>query len=206
MGLIKGELTRSPQAVEDFFYFRKRDAAGNVTPSPAGYFINDTEYARLHTDQRIAMITGNKREFEQWAFMFTYDLYAICSENVKEDPNSIYKRLPSIKAPIFLAFGAKEPFIPGTALNGWTDMAKSIVIPFKKRMTAAGNPPQIKIYPNVGHFIHTDVPYEFAKDTVDFMKTLRVDAASADVIDALINSVGAAPAAAPSAKPAGLAK
>jgi pimeloyl-ACP methyl ester carboxylesterase len=205
---VQGEIKKSAQAVEDFFYFRKRDAAGNVTPSPAGYFFNDTEYARLHTDQRIAMITGNKREFEQWAFMFTYDLYSICSENVKEDPNSIYKRLPTIKAPIFLAFGAKEPFIPGTALNGWTDMAKSIVTPFKQRMTAAGNPPQIKIYPKVGHFIHTDVPWEFAQDTVDFMKTRRVDSMSPDVIDALINGsapVAAAPAAA-SGKPSGLAK
>ncbi|WP_295002306.1 alpha/beta fold hydrolase [uncultured Dechloromonas sp.] len=208
MGLVQGELKRSPQAVRDFFYFKKRDAAGNELPSAAGYFFNDTEYARLHTDQRIAMISGNKREFEQWAFMFTYDLYSICSENVKEDPNSIYKRLPTIKAPIFLAFGAKEPFIPGTALNGWTDMAKSIVTPFKQRMAAVGNTPQVKIYPKVGHFIHTDVPYEFAKDTVDFMKTGHVDTASADIVDALINgnAPAAANAAAGSAKPSGLAK
>lgn len=208
MGLVEGEIKRTPQGVEDFFYFKKRDANGNVTPSAAGYFFNDTEYARLHTNQRIAMITGNKREFEQWAFMFTYDLYSICSENDKADPNSIYKRLPTIKVPIFLAFGAKEPFIPGTGLNGVTDLAKNITIPFKERMTAVGNPPQIKVYPGVGHFIHTDVPYEFAKDTVDFMKTRHVDAASADVIDALINNVGpatAAPAAA-AGKPSGLAK
>jgi homoserine O-acetyltransferase len=209
MGLVDGELKRSPQAVEDFFYFRKRDAAGNVTPSPVGYFFNDSEYARLHTNQRIAMITGNKREFEQWAFMFTYDLYSICSENVKEDPNSIYKRLPTIKAPIFLAFGAREPFIPGTALNGLSGMAKNIVIPFKQRMTAAGNAPQVKIYPGVGHFIHTDVPYQFARDTVDFMKQRSVDSMSPEVIDALINGggpVAAAPSAASSSKPSGLAK
>ena len=88
-------------------------------------------------------------------------------------------------------------------------MAKSIVVPFKKRMTAAGNPPQVKVYPGVGHFIHTDVPYEFARDTVDFMKTRHVDAASDEVIDALINETGAAvaaPAAASSGKPSGLAK
>ena len=207
MGLVEGELKRTPQGVRDFFYFKKRDAAGNEVPSTAGYFFNDTEYARLHTDQRIAMITGNKREFEQWAFMFTYDLYSICSENMKDDPDTIYKRLPSLKAPVFVAFGAKEPFIPGTALNGLTDLSKDIVVPFKQRMTAAGNPPQIKIYPGVGHFIHTDVPYEFARDTVDFMKTRSVDVSSPAVIDALIH--GAAPtAAAPAAagKPSGLAK
>ena len=208
MGLVDGELKRSPQGVRDFFYFKKRDAAGNEVPSTTGYFFNDTEYARLHTDQRVAMISGNKREFEQWAFMFIYDLYSICSELDVADPNSLYKQLPKIKAPIFVAFGAKEPFIPGTALNGLTDMAKTIVIPFKKRMTAAGNPPVVKLYPGVGHFIHTDVPYEFAQDTVDFMKTRHVDVLSDTTIDALINSK-ASPAAAPAAssdKPSGLAK
>ena len=58
----------------------------------------------------------------------------------------------------------------------------------------AGNMPVIKIYPNVGHFIHTDVPHEFARDTVDFLKTRRVDAMTPDVIEALIH--GAAPVAA----------
>lgn len=208
LGLVEGELKKTPEQVEDFFYFKKRDAAGKPVPSTTGYFFKDTEYARLHTNQRIAMISGNKREFEQWAFMFTYDLYSICSEDEKDDPNSIYKRLPTIKAPIFLAFGAKEPFIPGTALNGVTDLAKNVIIPFDRRMTAAGNPPQIKVYPGVGHFIHTDVPYEYAKDTVDFMKTRHVDAASPDVVDALINSAApaTAAAAAPAAKPSGLAK
>jgi hypothetical protein len=75
-------------------------------------------------------------------------------------------------------------------------------------MTAAGNPPAIKIYPNVGHFIHTDVPLEFARDTVSFMKKRQVDEMSPDVIEALIHgsvSAAAAPAAS-SGKPSGLAK
>jgi len=209
LGLVDAELKRSPQEVRDFFYWKKRDAAGNAVPAPAGYFVNDTQYARLHTDQRVAMITGNRREFEQWAFMFVYDLFAICSENARDDENSIYKRLPQIKAPIFLAFGAIEPFIPSTALNGLTDKAKQVIIPFRERMTAAGNAPVIKIYPKVGHFIHTDVPHEFIKDTVDFLKTRRVDSMSPDVIDSLINVAAPAAAAAPAAssdKPSGLAK
>ena len=209
LGLVDAELKRSPQEVRDFFYWKKRDAAGNVVPAPAGYFVNDTQDARLHTDQRVAMITGNRREFEQWSFMFVYDLFAICSENARDDENSLYKRLPQIKAPIFLAFGAIEPFIPSTALNGLTDKAKQIIIPFRDRMKAAGNMPVIKIYPNVGHFIHTDVPNEFAKDTVDFLKTRRVDVMTPDVIEALINGAAPVAAAAPAAssdKPSGLAK
>ncbi|HRY89385.1 MAG TPA: alpha/beta fold hydrolase [Rubrivivax sp.] len=209
-GLVQSELKRTPQQIRDFFYWKRRDAAGNAVPAPAGYFVNDTEYSRLHTDQRIAMITGNPREFEQWAFLFHYDTFSMCSENAREDEQSLYKRLPQIKAPIFLAFGAIEPFIPSTALNGLTDKSKQVIIPFVERMTAAGNPPVVKIYPGVGHFIHTDVPLEFARDVVGFMKKGRVDAVTPDVIDSLINgtkpmAAAAAPAAS-SDKPAGLAK
>ena len=208
MGLVDGELKRSPQGVRDFFYFKKRDAAGNAVATNTGYFFEDSEYARLHTDQRVAMITGNRAEFEQWSFMFIYDLYSICSELNVDDPASLYKQLVKIKAPVFLAFGAKEPFIPGTALNGLTDLSKSIILPFQQRMTAAGNAPVIKVYPGVGHFIHTDVPYEYARDTVDFLKNRRVDTASPIVIDALVNSTTAVTSAAeaPAGKPAGLAK
>ncbi len=173
-----------------------------------GYFKNDTEYARLHTDQRIAMISGNKRELDQWVFMFIYDLYSICSELAVDDPHEPEKRLTKIKAPIFLAFGAREPFIPGTALNGVEDLAGNIINPFARRMAAAGNRPEVKVYPGVGHFIHTDVPYEFARDTLDFMKTGHVNADSPEVVDALVNGTrdtggdgGDAPA-----KPSGLAK
>jgi pimeloyl-ACP methyl ester carboxylesterase len=207
-GLVAAETKRSAQGVRDFFYFQARDPKTDaVSPSTTGYFKNDTEYARLHTDQRIAMITGNKKEFDQWVFMFIYDLYSICSELAVEDPDSLYKQLPKIKAPIFLAFGAREPFIPGTALNGLSDLSGDIINPFMKRMAAAGNTPALKVYPGVGHFIHTDVPYEFARDTVDFMKSGRVNALSAMAVDALVHgaqdSGGGGVAA---AKPAGLAK
>ena len=209
LGLVEAELNRTPQEVRDFFYFQTRDAAGNAVPSPAGYFLQDTAYSRLHTDQRIAMITGNRREFEQWAFLFVYDLFTICAENTREDENSLYKRLPRIKAPIFLAFGAREPFIPSTPLNGLTDMANEIIIPFRERMKAAGNAPTIKIYPEAAHFIHTDLPEEFARDVVSFMKTRQVDAVTPEVIDSLINGavpLGAPAPAAAADKPAGLAK
>jgi pimeloyl-ACP methyl ester carboxylesterase len=209
-GMIEGEGKRTAEGVRDFFYFRQRDPeTGAVRASYNGYFKNDTEYARLHTDQRVAMITGNKRELDQWVFMFIYDLYSICSELAVDDPNSLYKQLTKIKAPIFLAFGAREPFIPGTALNGVEDLAANIINPFVKRMTAAGNPPALKVYPGVGHFIHTDVPYEFAHDAVDFMKTGHVNADTPDVVDALINGTidtgGGGGGDAP-AKPSGLAK
>jgi homoserine acetyltransferase len=210
-GMIEGEAKRTPEGVRDFFYFRQRDPkTGAVTPAFNGYFKNDSEYARLHTDQRVAMISGNKRELDQWVFMFIYDLYSICSEVAVDDPKSLYKQLTKIKVPIFLAFGAQEPFIPGTALNGLKDLSDDVIGPFMKKMTAAGNPPVLKVYPGVAHFIHTDVPYEFANDTVTFMKTGNVQATSLATADALIHgavSTGGAPGdgGAP-AKPSGLAK
>ena len=206
-GLIAGEAKRDEQNVRDFFYFRSRDPkTGEVSPSYAGYFKRDTEYARLHTDQRIAMISGNQRELDQWVFMFIYDLYSIASELVKDDPASLYKQLPKIKAPIFLAFGAREPFIPGTPLNGLTDLAKDIINPFVRRMNAAGNPPVVKVYPGVGHFIHTDVPYEFARDSVDFMRTRRVNQLSPEAVFVLVNGAADNGDGSSSGKPTGLAK
>jgi len=207
-GMLEGEGKRTEQGVRDFFYFKQRDPKTDaVTPSYNGYFKVDTEYARLHTDQRIAMINGNKRELDQWVFMFIYDLYSICSEVAAEDPASMYKQLPKIKAPMFVAFGAQEPFIPGTALNGLKGLGNDIINPFMQRMTAAGNKPVLKVYPGVGHFIHTDVPYEFARDTVDFMRSGRVDTLSPEVVDTLIRGAPAAGGdSSAAAKPTGLAK
>jgi pimeloyl-ACP methyl ester carboxylesterase len=212
-GALAAEMARDEQGVRDFFYFKERDpVTGAVRPSFFGYFKRDTEYARLHTDQRVAMISGNPEELEQWVIAFIYDIYTIGSELNEGDPASLYNRLTEIDVPIFLAFGAQEPFIPSTSLNGLDDMANQVISPYVARMQAAGNPVELKMYPGVGHFIHTDVPYEFARDTVDFMKTGRVDANSPALVDALVNGMAAlAPAgggggAAAPERPSGFSK
>jgi pimeloyl-ACP methyl ester carboxylesterase len=188
-------MNRDEQSVRDFFYFKERDpVTGAVSPSFFGYFKNDTEYARLHTDQRVAMISGKPEELEQWVIWFIYDIWTICSENDDTNESPLLSRLPQIEAPIFLAFGAQEPFIPSTSLNGLDDMANQVISPFVARMREAGNPVELKMYPGVGHFIHTDVPYEFARDSVDFMKTGRVDTMSPALVDALVNGMSGTPA------------
>ncbi|WP_198666237.1 alpha/beta fold hydrolase [Tropicimonas sp. IMCC34043] len=212
-GALAAEMGRDEQSVRDFFHFRERDpVTGAVSPSKFGYFRNDSEYARLHTDQRVAMISGNPAEFEQWVTAFIYDIWTICSENDDTNPEALLKRAPQIEAPIFLAFGAREPFIPSTGLNGLTDMANEVITPFVKSMRAADRDVTTKIYPGVGHFIHTDVPFEFATDTVSFLKTGKVDVMTPDVIDALVNGVAAEAAAggagggAAADKPSGFSK
>ena len=100
------------------------------------------------------------------------------AELQQDDPKNLYERLTQIKAPIFLAFGDKEPFIPGTGLNGLTDLGRDVITPFMTRMTIAGNLPMLKIYPDTGHFIHTDNPVEYAADVVDFVTKGTVDTSS----------------------------
>ena len=140
-GALGPEMARDEQGVRDFFYFKERDpVTGAVSPSFFGYFKHDTEYARLHTDQRVAMISGNPAELEQWVTAFIYDIYTIGSELNEGDPTSLYSRLTEIEVPIFLAFGSQEPFIPSTSLNGLEDMANQVIIPFLDRMDDAGNP------------------------------------------------------------------
>ncbi|MGY4306366.1 homoserine O-acetyltransferase [Bradyrhizobium sp. USDA 4369] len=178
-GILAAEMARSEQNVRDFFYFKKRDPETNaVTAAKSGYFYSDSEYARFHTEQRVGLIKGNPKELEQWADVFIYDIYSIGSELQQDDPKNLYQRLTQIKAPIFLTFGDKEPFIPTPAFNGLTDLGRDVITPFMSRMTNAGNRPILKIYPETGHFIHTDNPVEFPVDVVDFVMKGAVDTSS----------------------------
>ena len=167
------------QNIRDFYYFKKRDPeTGVVSASKSGYFFSDSEYARFHTDQRVGLTKGNRKELEQWANVFIFDIYTMVAELQQDDPKNLYERLTQIKVPIFLSFGDKEPFIPGTAFNGLTDLGRDIITPFMSRMTNAGNRPILKIYPDTGHFIHTDNPVEFPVDVVDFVTKGTVDTSS----------------------------
>jgi pimeloyl-ACP methyl ester carboxylesterase len=187
-GILATEIARPEQNIRDFFYFKKRDPqTGVVSQAKSGYFMNDSEYARFHTEQRVGLIKGNPKELEQWANVFIFDIYTMVAELQKDDPKNLYDRLTQIKDPIFLAFGDKEPFIPGTAFNGLTDLGRDIITPFMTRMTNAGNRPILKIYPGTGHFIHTDNPVEYAVDVVDFVTKGMVDTSSPLGTDRLIH-------------------
>lgn len=197
-GILAAELGRSEQSVRDFFYFKKRDPETNaVSAAKSGYFYSDSEYARFHTEQRVGLIKGNPKELEQWANVFIYDIYSIGSELQQDDPKNLYQRVAQIKAPIFLSFGDKEPFIPTPAFNGLTDLGRDVITPFMSRMTSAGNRPILKIYPETGHFIHTDNPVEFPVDVVDFVIKGTVDTSSPLGTDRMIkgSAVSALPVA-----------
>ena len=65
------------------------------------------------------------------------------------------------------------------------------------RMTQANNRPILKIYPDTGHFIHTDNPVEFPADVTDFVATGDLDTSSPIATDRLfsgaVSTVGVAP-------------
>ncbi|WP_375307526.1 alpha/beta hydrolase [Bradyrhizobium sp. A11] len=211
-GILDAEMKRSEQNVRDFFYFKKRDPETNVvSASKSGYFFSDSEYARLHTEQRVGLIKGNPKELEQWCNVFIYDIYTIGAELQQDNPKNLYERLTQIKAPIFLSFGDKEPFIPTPAFNGLTDLGRDAITPFMSRMTNAGNRPLLKVYPETGHFIHTDNPVEFPADVVDFVTRGAVDTSSPLGTDrmikgAVISALPVAPTPPGAAPTAGLNK
>jgi homoserine O-acetyltransferase/O-succinyltransferase len=187
-GILVAEIGRTEQGVRDFFYIKKRDpVTGAVSLNPNGYFMNDSPYARFHTDQRIGLIKGNPKELEQWANVYIFDIYTMVSELQRDDPKNLYEQLTRINVPIFLAFGDKEPYIPATAFNGLEDLGRDVITPFMRRMTLAGNRPVLKIYPDTGHFIHTDNPVEYPADVVEFVTTGNVDTSSPVTTDRLIN-------------------
>ncbi len=198
-------MTRTDQNVREFFYFKKRDPqTGAVYQAKSGYFMKDSEYARFYADQRVGLIKGNPKELEQWADVFIFDIYTMVSELQKDDPKNLNRQLTDIKAPIFLAFGNKDPFIPWrTAFDGLSDLGRDIITPFDRRMTLAGNTPILKIYPDTGHFIHTDNPVEYPADVTSFVTRGFVDTSTAVGTDRMINGSPPAAAAALATAPPG---
>jgi pimeloyl-ACP methyl ester carboxylesterase len=60
-------------------------------------------------------------------------------------------------------------------------LKKEMIKPFCQRMTAAGCPVAVKLYPDSGHFPHNDQPDLFGDDLVRFVSTGEVlDAADPD--------------------------
>jgi hypothetical protein len=115
------------QNIRDFFYFKKRDpVAGAVSKVQSGYFMNDSEYARLHTEQRVGLTKANTKELEQWSSVSTSSTFmAWC-----------LRRQGAVHS--------------GYPLNGLKGLAGGVIVPFIERMAAAGNRPTVKIYPDTG--------------------------------------------------------
>lgn len=81
------------QNIRDFFYFKKRDpVTGAVSKVQSGYFMNDSEYARLHAEQRVGLTKANPKELEQWSNVYIFDIYGMVVELQKDDPKNLYRQ------------------------------------------------------------------------------------------------------------------
>jgi pimeloyl-ACP methyl ester carboxylesterase len=169
-GMARLAYSTSAQRIEDFYFYRLK-VNGKILPM--GFFKKETPDTRLATDIRTKMITGNPAEFQRYSIASLRDVYNLGVEIQKEDPGSLFKRYDRIRAPILLIFGDDEPFYP-KKISGLTDLKKEMIQPFYRRLTAAGCPVAVKLYPGCGHFPHSDLPEQFADDMVDFMLTGEV--------------------------------
>ena len=125
-----------------------------------------------HTEQRVGLTKGNPKELEQWANVFIFDIYTMVAELQQDDPKNLYRAAyRRSRRRSSWPSATRSPSFPAPAFNGLTDLGRDIITPFMTRMTNAGNRPILKIYPDTGHFIHTDNPVEFAADVVDFVST-----------------------------------
>ena len=168
----KSRLDHSTNAelIEDFYYYRLK-VNGKLVP--LGFFKKETPDTRLATDIRKQMITGNPEEFRRYSMTSLRDVYNLGVEIQKEDPSSLFKQYERIRAPILLIFGTDEPFYP-KKISGLKDLNKEMIKPFHRRMTTAGCPVAVKLYPGCGHFPHSDLPEQFARDAVEFVLTGQV--------------------------------
>ena len=86
-----------------------------------------------------------------------------------DDPNSLVKRLDQIKSPMLITYGEMEPFIPTTVFSGKQNLKWDVIKPVYDALAAQGNEPTVIVYPNVGHFIHTDIAPQFSQDVINFL-------------------------------------
>ncbi len=168
---LQTEFKKDAEAIRNFYYFKKKNPdTGQIKPSELGYFKKPDPYADFVTEVRVNMINGNKKEYDNYVYTYIRDIYSMGVEVRKEDPDSLVKRMKSLRIPVFLAYGEEEPFIPTTIFSGNKSLYKDIIAPFEDALTANGHPPVVKLYPGVGHFSHTDIPDVFANDVIRFVK------------------------------------
>ncbi len=166
---LKKEKAKTSRDIKLFNYFKTLGKNNEVQDSPAGYFLTETAMTEYITQTRQGMIDATPAEFNAWTTTYIRDIYSMGTEVRVEDPNSLTKRMADIKSPILIAFGEKEPFIPTTVFSGKKDLRWDVIKPVYSALKEKGNAPQVIVYPDVAHFVHTDIPETFNTDVIRFL-------------------------------------
>ena len=167
---LQQEKKKSSEDIELFNYFKsKNPKTGAIMDSSAGYFLVKTATTEHITQIRQYMIDASPEEFNAWTSTYIRDIYSMGEEVRIDDPNSLVKKLDQITSPILITYGEKEPFIPTTVFSGKQNLKWDVIKPVYDALTAKGNEPTVIVYPNVGHFIHTDIAPQFNHDVINFL-------------------------------------
>ncbi|WP_351089481.1 alpha/beta hydrolase [Shewanella sp. S1-49-MNA-CIBAN-0167] len=172
---LEKEKAKTAEDILLFNYFKaKNPKTGVIMDSPAGYFINKTQMTDYVTHARQYMIDNSSREYNAYTETYIRDIYSMGVEVRVEDPQSLVKKIDQITAPMLITYGEKEPFIPTTVFSGQQSLRWDVIKPVYDRLVDKGNEPTVIIYPNVGHFIHTDIPEKFHNDVIKFLAGDRI--------------------------------
>ncbi|RTR39878.1 alpha/beta fold hydrolase [Shewanella canadensis] len=175
---LKKEKAKTAEDIALFNYFKaKNPKTGVIMDSPSGYFINKTPMTDYVTHARQYMIDNSSKEYDVYAQTYIRDIYSMGVEVRVEDPRSLVKRIDQITAPMLITYGEKEPFIPTTIFSGQQSLRWDVIKPVYDKLSSKGNEPTVVIYPNVGHFIHTDIPEQFHQDVIKFLAGDRISGA-----------------------------
>jgi len=111
------------------------------------------------TSQRIGLASAPLPELRNHATIVQREMFNLGTENRRDDPRSLTKRIGELKMPVFIAFGEIDPFIPPSFAEA------------QNRLNKAGNSPYIKVYPQTGHFIHIEAFEQLVIDLPRFLAT-----------------------------------
>ncbi len=90
---VRLDFSTNAERIEKFYFY---ELVMNGKLVPYGFFKNKTEDARLATEIRAKMVSGNPGERERYAITSIHDVYNLGVEIKKEDPGSIFKRLKGL--------------------------------------------------------------------------------------------------------------
>lgn len=159
------DIGESEEKIEGKFYSTRK--ADNIP-----YLKRNDPLGAFMVASHALALKGNPVELERFRQSHAWDSLASILESGKDDPHAIFNRLDQLRVPTLLTFGTREPTIPipGT---GNEHLVDDLIAPLAQRVARKHLPLQIKLYEGAGHFLHTDLPDQFPRDVLQFLRTGR---------------------------------
>jgi pimeloyl-ACP methyl ester carboxylesterase len=121
----------------------------------AGNFWNMPPAARFMVDDRLRVIGGP--DFDAYAYAVARSVYAMVHEPVAD-------RLPEIRVPVLVVFGAEDGLIPNPVLHGGT--TRAVAEAGLQRLRFG----RLVLVPHAGHMVQFERPVEVDAAVLDFLK------------------------------------